>query len=195
MLESRFILAQSHLNFAQEAVVDVDHAPPGDGGFVDVEAGKARAFFGRQVVGVGLVDAEFLQRRSMVGENLRLPFLSMGQSALNIFSSSCMFFVHHARIQRGGHQVVRGGDGVDVARQVQVEIFHRDDLRIPAARRAALDAKGRSLRRLADGGDDLLAEVRAQRLRKPTVVVVLPSPSGVGVMAVTSTYLPFGLVL
>ena len=27
----------------------------------------------------------------------------------------------------------------------------------------------------------------------PTVVVVLPSPSGVGVMAVTSTYLPMGL--
>jgi hypothetical protein len=27
---------------------------------------------------------------------------------------------------------------------------------------------------------------------RPTVVVVLPSPSGVGVMAVTSMYLPFG---
>jgi hypothetical protein len=26
----------------------------------------------------------------------------------------------------------------------------------------------------------------------PTVVVLLPSPSGVGVMAVTTTYLPFG---
>ena len=34
--------------------------------------------------------------------------------------------------------------------------------------------------------------MRAQRLASPTVVVVLPSPSGVGVMAVTSMYLPCG---
>jgi hypothetical protein len=27
---------------------------------------------------------------------------------------------------------------------------------------------------------------------RPTVVVLLPSPSGVGVIAVTTTYLPFG---
>jgi hypothetical protein len=72
--------------------------------------------------------------------------------------------VQHARIDRGGQQVVGGGDGVNVAGQVQVEILHRDDLRIAAACRAALDAEGRPLRGLADGGKDPFAEVRAQGL-------------------------------
>ena len=89
-------------------------------------------------------------------------------------------------------QVVRGGDGMDVAGQVQVEIFHRDDLRISAACRAALDAEGRSLRWLADDGDDALAEMRAQRLAQADRGGRLAFTKGVGVMAVTSMYLPFG---
>lgn len=62
------------------------------------------------------------------------------------------------------HQVVGCGDGVDVARQVQVERLHGDDLAVPSARRPAFDAEGGALARLADAGEDLLAQVRAQRL-------------------------------
>ncbi len=49
--------------------------------------------------------------------------------------------------------------GVDVARQVQVKVFHRHYLGIAAAGRPALDAKGRPLGRLADAGYDLFADV------------------------------------
>ena len=75
--------------------------------------------------------------------------------------------VEDPRVDRRGEQVVRGGDRVDVARHVQVELLHRRALRVAAARRAALDPKRRPHRRLADARDDRLAEVRAERLRQP----------------------------
>ena len=52
--------------------------------------------------------------------------------------------VHH-----GGNQVVRRGDGVHVAGEMQVDILHRNDLRIAAAGRAALHAEHRAEGRLA----------------------------------------------
>lgn len=53
-------------------------------------------------------------------------------------------------VQDRGEHVVRRGDGVEVAGQVQVELLHRHDLRPPAARRAALDPERRAHRGLAD---------------------------------------------
>ena len=49
----------------------------------------------------------------------------------------------------------------------QIELFHRDDLAVAAARRASLDAKRGALGGLADAGDDLLPQVRPQRLAQP----------------------------
>ena len=47
-----------------------------------------------------------------------------------------------------------GGDGVDIAGEVQVDIFHRRDLRVAAAGAAALHAEAGAQRGLAqtDGG-------------------------------------------
>ena len=89
-------------------------------------------------------------------------------------------------------EVVRRADRVDVAREVEVEVLHRDDLGVAAARGAALDPEHRAQ---ADGWRSATAAFLPIRLRpwaRPTVVVLLPSPSGVGVMAVTRTYLPRG---
>ena len=47
-------------------------------------------------------------------------------------------------------EVVGRADRVDVARQVEVEVLHRDDLAVAAAGRAALDPEDRAERRLAD---------------------------------------------
>ena len=47
-------------------------------------------------------------------------------------------------------EVVRGADRVDVAGQVEVEVLHRDDLAVAAARGAALDPEHGPERRLAD---------------------------------------------
>ena len=74
--------------------------------------------------------------------------------------------MHNAGIERGSNEIVRSSDGMNIACEMEVEIFHRNDLRITAASSAALDAKGRSHGGLTDGSDDLSAEVRAKRLRK-----------------------------
>ncbi len=56
-------------------------------------------------------------------------------------------------------QVMRRGDGVEIAGEVQIDVFHRDDLGIAAAGRAALHAEGRAERRLAQAEHRLLADV------------------------------------
>ena len=55
-------------------------------------------------------------------------------------------------------QVVRRGDGVEVAGEMQVHVLHRHDLRIAAAGRTALDAEIGPERGLADADDGLLAD-------------------------------------
>ena len=91
------------------------------------------------------------------------------------------------------HQVVGGGNGMDVARQMEIEILHWNHLRQAAPGRPALDAEGRA--RL---GWRMQVKTRFPKWApsawlRPIIVVDFPSPSGVGVMAVTSkTYLPLG---
>ena len=38
------------------------------------------------------------------------------------------FFVHDTRIERGSYKIMRRGDGMNITGEMQVEIFHRDDL-------------------------------------------------------------------
>ena len=99
---------------AQGAIVEVDHAPPGDRMRVDLE----RVAVKQVVVDVG-------------------------------------------RQQVGGHR-----DGVHVPGEVEVEILHRDDLRVTSTGCSALDAEDRAERRLADAGDRVLADV-SQGLPQP----------------------------
>ena len=75
--------------------------------------------------------------------------------------------------------------------EVQVDVLHRYDLGVAAAGRAALDAEHGAEARLAQGDHGVLAYL-AQAVGEPTLVVVLPSPAGVGVMAVTRMSLPSG---
>ncbi len=55
-------------------------------------------------------------------------------------------------------QVVGARDGVEVAGEMQVDVFHRHDLRVSAARCAALDAEAGPERGLAQRHDRLLAD-------------------------------------
>ena len=48
---------------------------------------------------------------------------------------------------------------MEVAGEVEVDILHRDDLRIAAAGRAALDAEDRAEGRLTQSDKDVLAEL------------------------------------
>ncbi len=59
--EAQFFGALANRDAAQHAVVDVDHTAPGQGFGVDVETREAGALFFGQVVGIGLLYAQFLQ--------------------------------------------------------------------------------------------------------------------------------------
>jgi hypothetical protein len=56
-------------------------------------------------------------------------------------------------------QIVRRGDGVEVAGEVEVDVLHRHHLGVAAAGGAALDAEARPERRLAQAQHRLLADV------------------------------------
>ena len=60
-------------------------------------------------------------------------------------------------VQHGGKQVVGRADGVEIAGEVQVDIFHRNYLCVSAACSAALNTKYRSQRWLAKGNHNFLA--------------------------------------
>ena len=60
-------------------------------------------------------------------------------------------------VDDGGEQIVRRRDGMEVAREMEVDVLHRDDLRIAAARGSALQAEARAERRLAERDRRLLA--------------------------------------
>merc|ERR1719186_1942232 len=72
--------------------------------------------------------------------------------------------VKHPRVYLRREKVVCRGDGVDIAREVKVELVHRDHLRVSAPRGAALDAESRSLRRLAHTGKHIPLQLGAQGL-------------------------------
>ena len=94
-----------------------------------------------------------------------------------------------AVVDHGNQQVVGRANGVQVTGKVQVDILHGHHLGIAAARSAALDAEHRPQGRLTQAELRLLPRAFMASAR-PTLVVVLPSPAGVGLMAVTRIACP-----
>mmetsp|Transcript_44342 Transcript_44342/g.73591 ORF Transcript_44342/g.73591 Transcript_44342/m.73591 type:complete len:668 (-) Transcript_44342:90-2093(-) len=154
----------AHGHAAHVPVAGVDHALPGDGGGVDVQAREPAALLLGQRVRVRLINAQLGQPGEHgLGEGL-LAVLARGHQPPEERLVALGALVEHARVDRGGQQVVRGRDRVDVARQVQVELLHRHHLRVPSPGGATLDAKGGALAGLPDAGEDLLAQHGAKRL-------------------------------
>ncbi|CAB4798185.1 unannotated protein [freshwater metagenome] len=117
------------------------------GGGSDVESGLAGdAIFGRaeaddDVAQRALIDVEHSSPRDVV--EVEVEFVALVEVV----------------VEHGREHVVRRGDGVEVAGEVQVEQLHWDDLAVAAAGRATLDAERWSHRRLANRNDALLADV------------------------------------
>ena len=61
-------------------------------------------------------------------------------------------------VHRGRKKIVRKRDRVEVAGEVQIDVFHRHDLRITTTRRSAFHAEYRAERRFAQADDCLLAD-------------------------------------
>ena len=85
-----------------------------------------------------------MQRRQEIGERIEV-----GRVA-----------VVEVRVDERGEQIVRGRDRVQVAGEVEVQVLHRDDLRVAAARGAALHAEDGAERRLAQAEHRLAPELR-----------------------------------
>ena len=62
-------------------------------------------------------------------------------------------------VEHGRDEVVGSTDGVEVAGEVEVDVFHGNDLGISAAGGTALDAEDRAERRLTECDDDVLADL------------------------------------
>ena len=63
-------------------------------------------------------------------------------------------------VQHCSEQVVRSGDGVEIASEVQIDVFHGHGLGAAAARGTALHSEARAQRRLAQADRDLAADPR-----------------------------------
>ena len=164
-LMPRLRVALPHRHAAQVAVAHVRHALPGDGGGVNVKAHEARALLAGERLGVLAGQPQLLCAPQLHGGEEAGTVAALGEQALEQRAVVARgLLVQQARVQRRGAQVGGGRDGVDVAREVQVEVLHGDHLRVAAARGAALDAKGGALRGLADAGEHVAAQHRAQRL-------------------------------
>ena len=62
-------------------------------------------------------------------------------------------------VKHGGEQVVGRPDGVEIAREVQVDVLHGNDLRVSAASRTTLDAEDGPEGGLAQRDDHVLANL------------------------------------
>ena len=121
-------------------VVHVYHTIDGDCGGINVQPHETIHLLRCQLVWVRLVDAQAVQATGLDGREGPLVALSGTQA-----TEQCLIrlraFVEHARVNGGREQVVGDGDGVQVARQVQVELLHGDHLGVAAPSGTALDAK------------------------------------------------------
>src|SRR5439155_15096456 len=69
-------------------------------------------------------------------------------------------------VHKRGQQVVRNRDGMEVTGEMQIDVFHRQNLRIAAAGRAALPTKAWAQARFAQADDRLLSNT-VQCVAKP----------------------------
>ncbi|GFZ51903.1 hypothetical protein JCM24511_09672 [Saitozyma sp. JCM 24511] len=153
----------THSDSTQVSVVDVQHAVPGDGRRVNVETSEARLLLLGKLLRVDLVNAEPLQS----GEHrLGKRPLALLLRAETVEQRLVLLrrLVEHPGVDGSGEQVVGRGDSVDVAGEMEVELGHRDDLRVATTGGAALDAERRALGRLTNTGNGVLLEVRAKSL-------------------------------
>ena len=112
----------------------------------DVEAGLAR-----KTVGDAAERADHLAQAAVVHVHDAAPHHAADVDAELIAPVDMV-------VDERRKQVVRGGDGVEIAGEMEVHVLHRHDLRVAAAGGTALDAEIGSERGFADADHGLLAD-------------------------------------
>jgi len=114
--------------------------------------GDHETFLAHHAVGLGSEADDSSAQRPVVHIHAALMYDALGVDAQRVPLVQVV-------VQNRRKQVIGRSDGVEIAGEVQIDFVHRYDLRIAAARRAALDAEYRTERRLAQGDDRLFADV------------------------------------
>src|SRR5690606_32058962 len=105
---------------AQHAVVHVYGSAPGDRLGVDIQPREARLLLVSQQIRIGFGDTQFLQASLHTYREMALTLLVLRAKPVEETQIRLTGFVEHTRVDGCGKQVVRGGDGVDIAGQMEV---------------------------------------------------------------------------
>ncbi len=163
-LKALFLRTLPDGDAAQHTIINIHTAPPGNGSWVDIQAGKFCLLLFCQLIGISLGDAQFCQPAPHSNSEMAFAFFIFGAQPVEQSRIALAGFVEHARVDRCSQQVVGSSDGVDVTGQVQVEVLHGDDLGVTTASSPAFDAKSRSLGWLTDASDHAAAQMGTDRL-------------------------------
>ena len=156
------LIAQSDADPAQQPIVDIHHPLPGDVLRIDVEAEETAHLLEGEVGKTLGLDAEPLHPAPLGDGKLAL----LAEQPRQLFVIAALALVQHPGVDGGREQVGGSGDGVNIPGQMKVKVLHRDNLAVAAARGPSLDTEGRTLRGLADAGEDALLKMGAQGLGK-----------------------------
>ena len=157
--EAALLGSLANRDAAQHAVVDIDHSAPGQGFGIDIQAHKTGNLFLGQIIGIGFVDTQFLETLEHRQSELAAAVLGRRAEAAEEGLIALAGFVVHAGVDGRGQQVIGRCDGMNITRQVQVEIFHGHALAVATTGSAALNPEGWSLRWLTDSGEYVFTDV------------------------------------
>mmetsp|Transcript_2770 Transcript_2770/g.4463 ORF Transcript_2770/g.4463 Transcript_2770/m.4463 type:complete len:210 (-) Transcript_2770:338-967(-) len=144
------------------SIARVQDALPGNGGRIQVEAGKCRLFVHRQFTGgLGGINAQLVQ--SCHHDATKALLVRWTEASIECFVA-LRRFMKEPRVNGSRQQVVGSRDGMNVSRQMQIEFFHRNNLRVAASGGTTLDAKGGTLGGLTNASKGGFAQHSSQRL-------------------------------
>ena len=142
--DGRAVIRVAHDDAPQTLLEVADGGSQAEAGHDLGGHGDVKAVLARHAVGHAAQAAHDAAQLAVVHINDALPRDAPGVDAKLV---SLLDMV----VEHGGEQVVRRADGVEVTREVQVDVLHGHDLRVAAARSTALDAKDGAQAGLAQG--------------------------------------------
>ena len=136
---------------------------PGDRRWIDVQASKGSDLLVGEGRWIGLADFQLRQPSLLDRRELPLPVDHRHQS-IEQRLIRLRVLVKHSSVDLSSEKIVRSSDRVNITGQMKIELIHGNHLSVTTARRATLDAEGRTLTRLTKTSDDILLQMSTESL-------------------------------
>mmetsp|Transcript_48218 Transcript_48218/g.121354 ORF Transcript_48218/g.121354 Transcript_48218/m.121354 type:complete len:586 (+) Transcript_48218:36-1793(+) len=153
-------------DLAQETIVGIHNTLPGDSLRIEIQTNKLGNLLRSEVIRVGLVNAElgqtFEHDRRKGARTIFGTRAEATKEGLILLSA----LVEHACIDRSRNQVVCSGDGVNITGQMEIEVFHWDNLRVTSTSSTTLDTKRWALAGLTKTGERGAVQMRTETLHQ-----------------------------